>query len=221
MQKTVVYGAGGMGREVAENIADAARAGAPWELVGFLDDSAERTGSRVLDWPVVGPGEWISDHPDTQVVLGVGHPRVRRLLVQKVTRLGGRCATFIHPSAIVFPSASIGAGAVIFAASIISSGAQIGRFSYVNYQAVVSHDAIVGDYACLMTRVVLAGSVQVGEGSFVGVGACTRQNATIGAWTIIGAGATVINDIPSLCVAMGVPAIPTRFYGSWEDMPPF
>lgn len=220
-QKVVIYGAGGMGRELAENVADAAGSGAPWEVIGFLDDAPGRTGLRVLGWPVLGPGTWIAEHRDTQVMLGIGHPLLRRTIVQRVLDLGGRWATFVHPSSIVFPSARLGDGTVVFAGAIVSSCASLAPYSYVNYQSVVSHDAVLGQYSCLMTHVVLAGSVKVGEGSFLGVGVSTRQNVGIGDWTIVGAGATVIHDIPSLCVATGTPARTSRSYASPEEMPSF
>jgi acetyltransferase EpsM len=39
-----------------------------------------------------------------------------------------------------------------------------------------------------------------------GAGAVIIPNIKIGEWSIVGAGATVIHDLPSYCNAVGVPA---------------
>jgi len=220
MTPVVVYGAGGMGREVAETIL-AVNGGQDWSLMGFLDDDAGTHGTQVLGLPVLGPGEWILDNPGVKLALGIGHPHIRYKVVHKMRRLGGEWATVIHPAAVVSPSAEVGQGCVVFAGCTVSTNARLGAYSYLNYRAVVSHDAVVDDFACIMAQVGLSGNVNVGEGSFIGVGTATRQQVSIGEWSIVGAGASVVRDIPSYCVAVGVPAAPIRSYASREDMPPF
>jgi len=221
MTQIAVYGAGGMGREVAETVLAAAQAGEDLTLLGFLDDGAGTEGKQVLGYPVLGPGEWLTEHPDVKVVLGVGHPWVRYRIVHKVLELGGEWASLVHPSAVVMPSATIGEGCVVFAGCVLSSNCRLGRFSYLNYNTVISHDAAVGDFACIMAQNALSGNVHVGEGSFMGVGISTRQGTSVGEWTIVGAGAAVVRDIPSFCVAVGVPARPIKHYEKPEEMPAF
>lgn len=48
--------------------------------------------------------------------------------------------------------------------------------------------------------------MKVLEGAQVGVGASIKQNITIGKWSIVGAGAVVINDVPDNVVVVGNPA---------------
>ena len=221
MPSVAVVGAGGMGREVAEMVLACAEAGSDWDLLGFLDDSPTSQGTFVMGFPVLGPGEWIADHPDVQLVLGIGHPRTRRRVTCRLTALGATWMTLVHPSVIVSRSARVGYGCVVFAGCVLSADCRLGDFTYLNYNTVVSHDAEVADHACIMAQVTLSGNVRVGEGAFVGVGVSTRQGVSIGEWSIVGAGASVVRDIPPLCVAAGVPAHPKRFYDSWDEMPPF
>jgi sugar O-acyltransferase (sialic acid O-acetyltransferase NeuD family) len=218
MPSIAVVGAGGMGREVGEMVLASSDAG---ELLGFLDDAPELQGTSVMGYPVLGPTEWIADHPDVQLVMGMGHPRIRRRVADRLTALGAKWLTLLHPSVIVSPSATIGTGAVVFAGCILSANSRLGDFTYLNYNTVISHDAQVGDHACIMAQVALSGNVRVGEGSFIGVGVSTRQGVSVGEWTIVGAGASIVRDIPALCVAAGVPARPQRSYASPEEMPPF
>ncbi len=104
---------------------------------------------------------------------------------------------------------------------VLASKCRGGSLCHVRFLAVVSHDAVLGDFANINSHVGLSGNVKVGTGSFIGVGVYTRQGVSIGDWTIIGAGATVVRDIPSFCVACGVPAKPIRHYEQPSEMPAF
>lgn len=221
MRDVVVYGAGGLGCEVAEAILAAAEDGARVRLLGFLDDGEELQGSEVLGYPVLGTGDWIRQHAGIGLVAGIGHPRVRSQVMRKGIELGGKWVTLVHPDARMSPSATVGEGAVILAGSVISARAVVSAFAHVYYLSTVSHDAVIGECACVMPRVALSGNVSVGQGAFIGVGAVTRQGVSIGDWSIVGAGAVVVKDIPSLCVAIGVPAAPVRHYGTADQMPSF
>ena len=48
--------------------------------------------------------------------------------------------------------------------------------------------------------------VTIRHGAYIGAGATILRGVTIGEYAIIGAGSVVLNDIPSRCVAVGVPA---------------
>jgi acetyltransferase EpsM len=54
--------------------------------------------------------------------------------------------------------------------------------------------------------VCLAGEVRVGEGALVGIGANVTPRRVLGPWSVIGAGAAVIADVPAAATAVGVPA---------------
>ena len=221
MPDVVVLGAGGMGAEVAETILTAKGAGADWDFLGFLDDAPSRIGQHVIGLPVLGSADWIAEHRDTQVALGIGHPWTRYTAVQRLDTLGVTWATVIGPDCTISPSATVNEGTVVFAGSSLSSRSSLGRLCYLNYHASISHDASVGDFACVMAQTAVSGDVKVGEGAFLGVGVSTRQGVSIGAWSLIGAGASVVRDIPPYCVAVGVPAKPIRFYDGPNQMPPF
>lgn len=52
----------------------------------------------------------------------------------------------------------------------------------------------------------MAGKVVVEEGCYFGLNACVINGKVVGEWTTVGAGAVVIQDLPSYSVAVGVPA---------------
>lgn len=221
MPKIVVYGASGNGCEVAHTVLAAAAAGQDWELLGFVDDSPRLQGTQAMGLPVWGDGEWLSAHPEVQVALGIGHPRSRYQVAQRLSAQGATLATIIHPQALVVPSAQLGPGCVVFAGAVLSHNCRLGTAVQVSYGAVVHHDAQVGDFSCVMAHATLAGEVTVGTGCFVGIGVSTRQQVAIGDWVLVGVGAVVVKSLPAYCVAVGVPARPVRRYASPEEMPDF
>ena len=71
---------------------------------------------------------------------------------------------------------------------------------------MVEHDVVLADYAFLGPNVALAGNVHVGHGAMIGIGTSVIQGKRIGARCVVGAGATVISDLPEGATAVGVPA---------------
>jgi len=201
--RTVIYGAGGMGREALAWLRDVdGRA----DVAGFLDDDPELSGSRVADLAVLGDSEWLE--PGVDVVVAVGAPRARRAVVERVLRLGASLRTVVHPSAYVGARTTIGAGSIVCPNVTLTVDITIGDAVIVNYGARIGHDGQVGDYAFVGPGVHLAGAVCVGEGAEVGIGASVIQGIQVGRWSRVGAGAVVVRDVPDDVTAVGVPARP-------------
>ena len=82
----------------------------------------------------------------------------------------------------------------------------LGNNVIVNTGAIIEHDCIIEDHVHIATGVMLANTVFAGVGTHIGLGASIRQCISIGRYSIIGAGAVVIHDVPHYAVAAGVPA---------------
>ncbi|NSW57414.1 MAG: acetyltransferase [Armatimonadetes bacterium] len=219
MADVVVLGAGGLGVEVAEAVQAAIDDGADFNLLGFLDDRDELQGTQIIGLPIVGKGDWIAGHPQVRVIPGIGHPRSRFRAVQRLTAIGATWETVVHPAAQFSRSATIGTGSVVLAGAIVSARVVMGDFTLLYYLASAAHDTVMQDFASAMPQAALSGSVTVGTGTFIGVHAAVRQGVRVGEWTILGAGAVAVKDVPPLCVAMGVPAAPRKTYDTPDEMP--
>jgi acetyltransferase EpsM len=53
--------------------------------------------------------------------------------------------------------------------------------------------------------------VQIGEGALVGIGATVLPHCRIGSWSVVRAGAIVLDDIPEGVVAVGVATRAVRY----------
>jgi sugar O-acyltransferase (sialic acid O-acetyltransferase NeuD family) len=196
----VIVGAGAQGRVVLENWR-AARSAARFV---FVDDDPRLQGTRIMDAEVVG-GLDALDALGGEVVLAVGNNRTRLALA---ARLSGKVewAKVVHPSAVVMPTASIGAGSVGFAGALGNTAANVGEHVIVNTGVIVEHDAVIASGASLSPGVRTGGRVEVGEGAFLSTGVTLAARAKVGAWSVVGAGAVVVKEIPPNTLAYGVPA---------------
>jgi sugar O-acyltransferase (sialic acid O-acetyltransferase NeuD family) len=199
----LLLGAGGHGRVVAD-IADANG----WVGIAFLDDRWPAL-SQNLAWPVLGAfGNLAARAIERRAILvTIGGNRSRLQTHRDLRERAYFVPTLIHPSAVVSPHATIGAGCVVMANAVINAGARIGDAVIVNTSATIDHDCRLADGVHVSPGAHLAGGVDIGEASWVGIGSAIREGIVIGSDVIIGAGAAVIADIEDGLMAAGVPAI--------------
>ena len=112
---------------------------------------------------------------------------------------GYRHAILIHPSAVVSPSAAIGAGTVIMAGVIVQTAARIGEHVILNTGCTVDHSCVIGDYAHIAPGAHLCGHVEIGEGTLVGVGVGIAPGCKIPAWSLVKARRLEIVPLQNHC----------------------
>jgi sugar O-acyltransferase (sialic acid O-acetyltransferase NeuD family) len=202
----IIYGAGGMAREVYEwslCIGDTSSIG---NVVGYSSDLGVTpefealTGLSFIDIQAA-----LARYPDLRVLMCIGEPAARKRLAQKIINIGAKLHNFIHPSALVAKSAQIGAGTLIYPFVVVSSNARIGENCVINSYTGVGHDVEMDDHCVVSAQVDLTGFVKLGEGVFIGSGARILPKKKIGAYSKISAGATVIRSLGAHSVVLPKP----------------
>jgi sugar O-acyltransferase (sialic acid O-acetyltransferase NeuD family) len=213
MTGLVIVGAGGFARETAQAVADTGE----FELLGHLDDNADLHGTDVDGVPVLGGCDLVHELSGARVVICVGNPRDYAVRARLVRRLGlseDRYATVVHPAAVVSATSRIGPGSVLLAHCVLTAAVRVGAHVAVMPHVVLTHDDVVEDYATLTSGVRLGGGVRLERGAYVGSGALVREGTTVGAWSQIGMGSAVLDDVPPGEVWVGSPARRLRAAGA-------
>ncbi len=219
LQKVVIIGAGGFGREVLD-VLEAVNAVAPtYEVLGFVvEPGYQQLGELVNEVPVVGYYDWLAaNKADVKAICGVGAPAVRKHLIEKAANLGVQFFSVVHPRAQLTRWVTVGTGTIITTGCILTNNITLGDHVHLNLDCTVGHDAVIEDYVTVSPGVHVSGNVTLKEGSFIGTGANLIEGKTIGEWSVVGAGSVVVKDIPANSTAVGSPAavIKTRPAG-WQ-----
>ena len=201
----LVVGAGGHAKVVLDVLE---RMGI-YEIVGLLDDNADRQGAVHAGYKVIGVLATLSRFRDQGVrgaIMALGHNVRRRQVYLQAEQAGFAMVTAIHPSAQIGARVTIGGGTLVVAGVIVNADADIGANVIVNTGTTVDHDCQIGAHVHLSPGVHLAGCVSVGEITHIGIGAVVLPNIRIGRNCIVGAGAVVRDDVPDNVVVVGSPA---------------
>lgn len=206
MRRIIVVGAGGHAQVIADIVLSRAAHGDELTLLGFVDDDPALAGRELLGAPVFGPIAMLKTIRHDAVVVGIGDNRRRAAIFDQLRAQGEVLAVLAHPRATLAADVKIGLGTVVMAGAVINTQAVIGHNTIVNTGATIDHHAHLGAHVHVAPGVHLGGTVTLGEGAFLGVGVNVIPNRAIGAWTTVGAGATVIQNLPDRVVAVGTPA---------------
>ncbi len=196
--RVVILGAGGHARALIDVIRAGRR---DLRIVGAVDDSPGAL-TDVLGVPVLGPSSRLEALRAEGVAfagLGVGavtNNPLRVTLYERLKALGFDVPSFIHPSAVVEASATMGQGNQLFPGAIVGSNVRLGDNTIINSGVVLSHDCVIGSHAHITPGAILAGNVTVGPGAVVGMGVTVYLGVTIGAGALIANGCHIMHDIP-------------------------
>lgn len=199
----VIYGAGGLGRELVFLIR---RTGS--SILGFLDDKIP-SGSYVNGIPVLGALSWLQENK-AELVLAFGKPSLKEDIFAKIksNELISLSQPMIDPDARVldWDNIQIGLGSVITAGVAITANVKIGQCTLINLNSTIGHDVNIGDFSTLMPGCHISGNVNIGRRVLIGSGAVILGGIHIGDDAVVGAGSVVNRDVEPGKTVVGVPA---------------
>lgn len=173
MKPLLIIGASSFGRLVAVLAADCQR-----EVAGFVDDTT--FGAGILGGTGdLGGALLPANH---ELVMGVGyrHLSARWQLFTRLTAMGFRFPSLVHPTARISTQARIGEGSLVMAGADVDAFTQIGSACVLWPRAVVSHDNNIGVNTFISPAATLCGFVSVGQGSFIGANSTIVDGSTLG-----------------------------------------
>ena len=201
----LIVGAGGHTRSCIDVIHASSR----FKIQGLIG-SCDQVGQTVLGYQVIGSDNDLAlFRSDCEFAfIGIGQIKtasVRLNIFSNLRDLGFSFPTFVSSRAYVSPFASLGAGTIVMPGGIIGPGARVGENCIINSQALVEHDADVGNHCHISTGARINGGVIIDGGSFIGSGSILREGVKIGKNSLVGAGQTVLKDVPANSIVRGSP----------------
>lgn len=204
MKSIVIVGFGGFGREVAWLAKECKR-----EVLGFLDDN-EKSGKHGPNTILGGLDSW-PDYSDSEFVVAIGNPRVRKQVVGKLLAQGLEAfATLVHPSVRMGENVNVGKGTMICAGCIATVDIAIGNHVILNLNVTVGHDDVISDYVTVAPMAALSGNVILEPGVEVGTGAAIRQGINMAEGSMLGMGGILTKDTEANTIYIGSPAKPLK-----------
>ncbi|TDF93490.1 acetyltransferase [Paenibacillus piri] len=202
----LVIGGGGHARVLIDGMLLQGRT-----IIGYTEMDTGAKREAILGVPFVGGDDCIHRYSPHELLLvngigSIGSPERRRKIFESFKSKGYSFYSFVHPSAILAPTAQLGEGVQIMAGAIVQTGSSIGDNTILNTKASVDHDCNIGNHVHLAPGTTLSGSVHVEDGVHIGTGATVIQQIHIYKNSIIGAGSVVVKDVMAGRTVYGVPA---------------
>lgn len=206
MNKLLILGAGGLGRETYQWIEDIQKQKKRWSFVGFLDDNPLALNKYGRNDQIVGSIKDYQPQSGEELICAIGDASIKTAIFDQLNSKGAVFTTIIHPTAVLSDRFSIGKDVIVGPLSVISTDVILGDCVVVNTLAVVGHDVtlekgcIVSDYCDLM------GFSYLEENVFLGSGSKILPSVRVGKNAKVGTGSVVIRRVKADTTVFGNPA---------------
>ena len=206
MNKLIIVGAGGFGREALQWALQSNDNNVKWKIVGFVSDNLDILQGKNCAFPILGRALSWQPKSDERFVIAIANPKHKEMLVDILTTKGAIFENIIHRTAILFPTTKLGQGVILCPHVIVSDSVVIGNHVMINNNSCIGHDTYVGDYTTINSLCDITGNVSVGKGVFISSSVNVTPRCNIGDHAYICAGSVVVNNIRQNTRVFGVPA---------------
>ncbi|MFL0411282.1 acetyltransferase [Microbacterium paludicola] len=209
MTRLIIAGSGGHGRELLAWVQTSPlfRQRHSVVEVGFINDGDPAVP---LEAPLLGSIRDFVPAEGDALICGIGDPKDRAAVTERLEARGARFVSFIHDEAVVGPTVRHGRGLVAVPRVTVSTDVVLGAHVLLNVGSAVHHDAMIGDYVTMSPGSTALGWTAVGDFAYIGAGATVLPRLTVGAGATVGAMAAVTSNVPEDTVVAGVPATTLR-----------
>lgn len=202
MKTCAIFGASGHGKVLAE-IAELN----DYNQIEFFDDRWPTVNSLEA-WSVVGDTSRLKNRAKEfdALIVAIGNNTTRLSKQLLFENAGANIVALIHPRAVISQYATIQPGTVVMPNAVVNPFSRIGKGCIINTNATIEHDCVLEDGVHVSPNASLAGGVKVGKHTWIGIGSQVKQMIVIGNEVVVGAGSTVVKNIPDFQTVVGSPA---------------
>jgi len=207
-----IVGSGGVGQMALQIAHDMKQQNVTnWNLDGVFDDDEERHGEKILGVEIRGSVNELTDVRRGNIVVAIANPKIK-LEIAEFIENGTKHTpiTLRHPDSWIGENVDIGEGSILYPGVKIDPNVHVGKHVQLNKNVTIGHDADIGRGTTFAPGVNLGGHTDIKRGVYFGINSATIQELTVEEYVKVGAGATVVGDIPKNTIVVGTPAEPIK-----------
>jgi sugar O-acyltransferase (sialic acid O-acetyltransferase NeuD family) len=200
----IVYGAGGIGRELASMAETGCTGGyefeqPAWRIAAFVDDTPGYR-DRVIHHDIRCLGSLAEAIPqlsgkEVWCHIAIGDNEDRMQAAKRIRQAGWKPASFVHGTALLSRDVTLGAGSFLGPYVTISPGVKIGEHVLINTRASIGHHVEIGAFSQISLNSSILGHGRVERGAMIGAHAVVMSNVTVGAWATVAVGTPVLRSV--------------------------
>lgn len=188
-----------------------------YSIAGLYHYNNERTGENDHGFQIIGSFDDLFAQKDLtgkNFLLTMGDNNIRESLAKRITSLGGKVPTLIHPTAVISRFAQISPnGVYISAFSFVQADSIVGDNTVILSHVNISHTTTIGRSCFIAGGATIGAYTEVEDHVFIGQGSLSisakvKKN---GNNSYIGARSLLTKDIPENVVVAGSPAKILRY----------
>lgn len=182
------------------------------DVIGFLDDDPHIQGSEICGIPIIGPVSRMrflkESHGVEAIYCPLGNNRLRVRFLEIARDNGYKTPNFIHKDVKISPNVKIAdEGVYILGNTYIMPHVEIESDVMISVGANIIHHTTLRQGVFISNGVNLGASLVAEKYAYLGMGSTVMTGVkTLGKDCLVGAGATVIRDVPNGAIMAGVPA---------------
>lgn len=183
MLDLAIYGAGGLGREVACLVKRINAVTPSWNLIGFFDDGLPIDATIFPFGKCLGGIKEINTYAKPlNIVLAFGNPSTIESIHKRIINPFIDFPNIIDPTFDVEDDETfnIGIGNIIKRDTSVTTCVSIGCFNLLNGGIRIGHDVSIGNYNVVMPGVRISGEVSIKDRNLLGAESFIKQQLKIG-----------------------------------------
>ena len=204
MERMIIVGAGGLGRDTEEFARVDSAHGKYWTIGGFLDTRPNVLDAYGMSSRLLGDPRTYQPLPGDEFLVAVGDTNLRAELVAPLLAKGAR---FVSLRTNVRFGDRCTYGASVFCDHVVlAADVTVGDYCYISADALIGHDVQIGDYAHIGPRCFIGGRAKIGACATIHPMATIAMDAVIGDGAVVAAGAVVFGKVAPNTTVLGNPA---------------
>ena len=208
LKDIVLFGTGGMGKEMILLVNSINEKHPTFNLLGFVvDDEYYLPGQVINGVKVIGTTQWLIDHRHSvSCVLCVGDARERLKVFDRLNGLGVTFATLIAPDVYIDDTVHIGKGCIVTFRCMISVNTTLEDGVFLNSDVTIGHDCLLCKCSTVYPRGQISGGCVVGQGAQISSCSFLAKNSKIGENAIVAPLSAVYGKVKAGTHVLGNPA---------------